>query len=367
MRAIRASAPGKLVLLGEYAVLLGYEALGAAVERRAEVSGRWIPEPRLELDLVPLSKERVSISSFLAESTPNSIRKAQWLAEIEQLNLDTHLSEAVMSVTDLIIDDCYEHWSQGDDFGIELRIDSHALYRQDGGKLGLGSSAAVSTALTGLLLNLMGEELSQQEFHHRIHQRHQSGVGSGLDLATSLVGGIITYRKSTDTNEFAEWAHLPKWPRNLFGHIVTVKHSVSTPALIQAFEAWKQSSASVFDKVMSQMGVCANQTAGALKRGDLSGFLEGFTEYGVRVGRMGELMGRELLTTPHQRILEEATKLGVSYKPCGAGGGDVGLLLSDNYDATSRACQRLIEIGFNTMPFVIAEDGLLVDGAAPWQ
>lgn len=103
---IRASAPGKLVLIGEYGVLRGGPALVAAVDRRAEVS--------LEPGAAGI---RVTAPQLGLEGTP--------------VEADPRLRLAAACL---------------DGFSGEVCIDTGALH-QDGHKLGLGSSAAVCVAL----------------------------------------------------------------------------------------------------------------------------------------------------------------------------------------------------------------------------
>ena len=67
MRAT-ASAPGKLILLGEYAVLEGAPALVAAVEQRAEVSVELCVGEGICVDAPDIGVRRAELSSPLEPS-----------------------------------------------------------------------------------------------------------------------------------------------------------------------------------------------------------------------------------------------------------------------------------------------------------
>ena len=104
---IRARAPGKLFLSGEYAVLQGAPALACAVGRHVE-------------------------ASFLSGDAVEKAEAARWRQAagdiLRRHDLDPGPARAA------------------------LEIDSRALHSDGGIKLGFGSSAAVAVAVTGLLL-----------------------------------------------------------------------------------------------------------------------------------------------------------------------------------------------------------------------
>ncbi len=70
-------------------------------------------------------------------------------------------------------------------------IDSSAFFSARGHKLGFGSSAAVTVALTALISG--GPELASGELVDlavQAHRHAQGGRGSGYDVVTSLLGGV---------------------------------------------------------------------------------------------------------------------------------------------------------------------------------
>lgn len=141
-----ATAPGKLILTGEYAVLDGAPALVVAVDRRVVARDRTMRP---------------------AGSSPFLLALAQELA------------------------------ARGKDPAIVERItvDSSAFYGE-AGKLGLGSSAAVTVAATALAL---GEPLDRREVlavalaAHARAQAQRGAAGSGADVAAAVHGGAIVF------------------------------------------------------------------------------------------------------------------------------------------------------------------------------
>ncbi len=128
------SAPGKMVLLGDYSVLAGGRALVAAVNRRA-VGSMGTPPARLSPVIAAV------------------LRRAQ---------------------------------TAGDKDGIT--IDTTAFRDASGRKLGIGSSAAVAVVAAAFATGRGDEEtLSVAIDGHR----EATGGGSGIDVAASFYGGVM--------------------------------------------------------------------------------------------------------------------------------------------------------------------------------
>lgn len=71
---------------------------------------------------------------------------------------------------------------------LEIFVDSSALFKPNGDKMGLGSSAAVVAGLTLALTGLKREDAYLKAIE--IHRAFQGGRGSGYDVAASLFGAI---------------------------------------------------------------------------------------------------------------------------------------------------------------------------------
>lgn len=159
-RVVTASAPGTLMLFGEHAVLHGHRALCAAVNRRLRVTATARPD------------DRVIIHSALGERS----------MALDALDASPPFS---------FVATCVAEGRSGLTGGVDLRIQSE--FRDD---LGLGSSAAVTVATLAALDGLSGRAVSAADLHRRglAVIRHVQGVGSGTDVAASVLGGIVSYR-----------------------------------------------------------------------------------------------------------------------------------------------------------------------------
>ena len=151
-----ASAPGKLIVTGEYAVLDGAPALVLAVDRRA---------------IARVTTGALGSSPFLL-AVANELANRRGAAD--------PAARAALSIA----------------------VDSTAFY--DGTtKLGLGSSAAVTVAATARALAGAGatrgasfdrdEILVIASAAHAAAQGRRGARGSGADIAAAVHGGVITF------------------------------------------------------------------------------------------------------------------------------------------------------------------------------
>lgn len=353
----RASAPGKLVVVGEYAVLEGHQALGLAINRRASARLSFDHQGPSLLKLDPISPEPI-----------------EWPVAGAFSNCPAELARALDLITSL-----WQLWAPGgfsDSFLLE--INTRSLFndqgsKDQGSKLGLGSSAAVAVLLSGLAQCLGRDQhfaqpdpskLDLKAWHQRLWHSHQGGQGSGLDLATVLAGGLIAYSKPKSVDDCpsakAQWSPLT-WPKALYGRVVWTGESASTPGMLQGYRDWKARAPGQCADVMGTLGQCATDVIEALNRGDLDGFIEGFTDYGVRMGTMGGLIERPVVTEAHAAVAKLAAAHQVGYKPSGAGGGDIGLLLSQDPERLVHLLGGIEALGMTSIELVIDSNGWILE------
>ena len=147
--SIKVSAPGKLLLLGDHAVVYGYPCLVTAVDKRLYVEAEIIDAKEDEI-ITPQVKE----SRFVLESIAYFKEK-------------------------FTIDKSVRIKTKGDF--------SH--------QVGLGSSSAVTVATFKALAVLFGKTLTQKELFEISYKVNIAiqGVGSGFDIAAATYGGTLEY------------------------------------------------------------------------------------------------------------------------------------------------------------------------------
>jgi phosphomevalonate kinase len=277
---VGARAPGKLVLVGEYAVLFGAPAIVTAVDRYAEA--RFTDDP----------SER-----------PRSTEAALAIARVEA-----------------------EHGA----LGRGLVTDVSAL-RTASMKLGLGSSAAAAVASAAAALQFHGLEPSPDALSSladAAHREVQPG-GSGVDVAASAYGGTLRFTRSGDVPRIEKIA----LPSALHVRVVFTGREASTTKMLEAMRRFESQHPSRFDEARALLAAEAERAASARTA---EAFVEAAGRYGEALDVFGGRVGIPIVEADSRAIDELALQHHGRAKPSGAGGGDVAVAFFASADDAAR-------------------------------
>lgn len=162
-----ASAPGKLMLYGEHAVVYGSPCIVTAVDQRVRVS----VEPNGEGEIhvcspnVGLDEYHKQIDRLGRDDVPKSMQFVEHL--VKRFYLKNKIKRGIRISTE-------------SDFSTQF---------------GFGSSAAVVVALAKALARYFDVEMDNKALFEMAYQAvlDVQGVGSGFDVAASVYGGTIYY------------------------------------------------------------------------------------------------------------------------------------------------------------------------------
>lgn len=295
------AAPGKIFLVGEYAVLEGGTAVLAAVSRYAVAQ---------------------YVNGSPAESEVVEQAMSHALREI---------GEAASAIPPgaVLVDS--EEFSQGKT------------------KLGLGSSAAVAVAAVSAVFETAGRAIEGQQ--HQIftiadaaHRAAQGGVGSGADVAAAVYGGFIKFSRSADGK--ANVASLPM-PHNLHLVVFWTEKPASTRSLVEAVQNYARMAPSSYKMLIGALRATADRFVNELQAGRSTAAVAAAGRYGRQMADLGKAVGVPIYTEAFEQAAALAREVGGDAKPSGAGGGDVGVAMFATPEAASlfaRACQPPITV-----------------------
>lgn len=343
---ITASAPGKVVLVGEYAVLDGAPALAMAVNRRAVAR----LAPRLGSRCEVSAPEILAHTAGLRFSPDGS---TEWE--------DAGDAGALALVDQVLRGLAHERAWPAAARGFALALDTSAFFDEVGGtrlKLGLGSSAALTVALATALVAHSGRGAAAADRRVwlerllHIHRNFQAGHGSGVDVATSLIGGLIVYRLANEAGDglLHPQARAVRWPQALHWCFVWSGRSASTPRLLAQLQAWREAHKSEYSAHLRELTAIAERAAAAAKNGDAPALLHAAMEYSKALGALDAASEVGIVSDEHRRLAALAKTSGVTYKSCGAGGGDVGVALALEPDRLQHYAAALSKAGFLRVP-----------------
>ena len=157
----KSSAPASIKLMGEYAVLHNYPAIACAVDYRASIT------------LTPRIDKKITIKSALGNLCIN----------MNLIKVTPPFHYVLQSIKYF-----YENITHGFDLVIDSTFSS---------TIGLGSSGAVTVACAKILATWLNIKLDKRELFKICYQivLDVQQEASGIDIAASIYGGIISYTK----------------------------------------------------------------------------------------------------------------------------------------------------------------------------
>jgi phosphomevalonate kinase len=188
-------------------------------------------------------------------------------------------------------------------------------------KLGIGSSAALAVALVAALQATFGQ---QADFAQCLdaHRLFQGGKGSGVDVATSWQGGVISMYP--DAPGGPELASL-EWPAGLCLQPVWTGESASTVAFLKRLDAFARQSGKSRRQLLQALAGSAQQAVDCWSSGDSAAIVSALDIYGELLARLDSHADLGIWSDRHNALRSLAVEYGVGYKPSGAGGGDFGI------------------------------------------
>ncbi|MFK7885303.1 MAG: mevalonate kinase [Gammaproteobacteria bacterium] len=298
-------APGKLVWLGEYAVLEGAPAVVAAVDRYARASVKAGSEGW------SLTASNLSASRHWPGERPDD----------DPLNLALCLLD-VLADAELI--DAHS--------GAHILLDSSALFL-DGQKTGLGSSAAVLTALCQLVAPQL-DRARAFSLIDQAHRRAQQGLGSGVDVAAALQGGVQMFQRPAPA--LPPIMKALTLPNDLHWCAVFTGHATSTADYLARIRLWQARATWEYGAYRDAMQATAVSGVAALVAGNASEFCAAADSYAEVLDAFGRAAGVDIVSAVHSQLRQKAKEAGVAYKTSGAGGGDMGVAFATETAALDR-------------------------------
>ena len=330
MTTVEASAPGKALLCGEYAVLAGAPAIVVALDRRATVVISATRNEWHQFDAPGISDRRWK---FSVDSSHNIL----WHdADAERL---FGLFSSVWRVM-----------KPDPETGLSITIDSRQLYDPDSGaKIGIGSSAAVATSLVTALDSLSPVDGDPYTLVQQAQRAFQGGRGSGVDVAASYYGGAVVFASGAAPVQ-------TRWPDGLCCRFLWSGIAADTTARLEKLDA--RSLVANPPGSARLLAASAAQVAESWVAGNAAEILHDIGEYSTSLMAFADELDLDVFGAGHQEISDLASQCGIVYKPCGAGGGDIGVALASDANALASFCNRSVDKGFSPLDVEVDARGV---------
>lgn len=341
MRIIEVSAPGKLMLSGEWSVLeVGIPCIVLAVNRKVHCKIKEAKE-------IELNAPDIGIQDLKGEFKGGKLRWKKKLNESEKEELV--LPEKAIELTLRYLEDIGTRLIN---FSITTKSDISQVVLENGSttKIGFGSSAAAVVAIVGAILKLHGISITAKEDKDRIyklaaaaHYIGQGKIGSAFDIAASTYGGAVVYYRSEPdwlTGEINSERRLSKlvetkWkgfsaenielPEDFILCVGWTRSGASTKELVLKIREFKKINKEKYWEIINAIRSVTEKLIEAISRKNKEGILKMIGENRKLLKELSDSSGSKLETNELATIAEIAEEHGAAGKFSGAGGGDCGI------------------------------------------
>lgn len=306
---LNASAPGSLMLLGEYGVLYGHKALVTAINYRMKVS------------LKPLTDNQIIIFSD---------RYGKYQSSLKELTITEPFHFILKTISKFI-----NHFPCGALFTIESEFSD---------EIGFGSSAALTAATLGILNEWLGLNLSLEELvkHGKSIIQEIQMTGSGADIAAAIFGGMIAFQSEPLNIERLNTSC------DLIAYYSGFK--TKTARAIEKVTAEFQSKPQEFNALMELIGECSEQGINFARESNWVGLGKVFVSQQQHFTSLG--VNLPILQAMVDQLINNPTVLGAKISGSGLGDCVIGLT-SEKYDHEINLPRNI--------PISISQQGLICE------
>ncbi|WP_330949664.1 phosphomevalonate kinase [Virgibacillus sp. MG-45] len=359
----RVRVPGKLMIAGEFAVLEPYKKLIVmAVDRFVYAS------------YAPSEINQLSLENF-------NMTNLDWEYANKKVTIDSS-DPRVRFVEDAMSIACEYLQEQAipmNSFSLTIKSE---LDDASGKKYGLGSSAAVVTAVIAAILQAYLPDKPPKMLLFKLaaisHVRTQ-GNGSGADVAASAYGGVLqyasfqaswlkeAYQYAESLVEFVEedWPYLSikpvRFPHRLSFCIGWTGKPASTGRLVEKVLRLKQDNPTQYQTFLDESEAAVSAIIDGMEKNNLATFLKGVKQNRHALATVGLHANVELETPLLSRLCTLTEAHGGAGKLSGAGGGDCGIAFIPSEKNTEQLFDAWKEAGITPLDIKMFPHGAAIN------
>jgi phosphomevalonate kinase len=326
----KASAPGKIVISGEYSVLDGAHAIVMSTTQKAFVTIEEINH-----------SENIFYTSAMSQSFDFKINKDYSVIWAND-NPGKYGS---------FIEAIFQHLQIDTTHTIAVSIQTKDFYWNEM-KLGIGSSSAIAVAMVNAFNDFFNLKMDSYEVLNNaieLHYRSQKYKGSGIDIACSF-SGMETIQATMSSIHQKNWKEL-SWPKDLYMQVLFTQKEIPTKNMVEGYQAMKKHIN--IREIIQHLIRVANEISSFWLSQDVSNIIKSLKHYDLLMREMDEISKLGIFSNVHNQIHLIAKQQNVFYKPSGAGHGDIGLAFSESLEDLSRFMKKIKESKVNASSIIV--------------
>lgn len=313
MNKILVSAPGKIHLLGEHAVVYGKPALLATIDKYCHVEIIPSQSTNITIKIKNMQKSLTLTMEQVIAQTKNAYEKWQQYSKNNDLSLLTSITEKLMDYPIIAIGETFSHYKKVPSKGFTMTIYSEIPIGS-----GLGSSAALAVSVTKGVTKLLNKKIDDDAVNtisFAIEQRIH-GFPSGADNATVCFGGLVWFRKESPDLKIIQPVPFPlssKLAKN-FILIDTGRPVESTGEMVRHVRELSKIDSNAVEQFLYNQEVLTKELLSAIKDNNEKELMQIITQGEKNLEKI------EVVSSSTKSIIRTIEKAGGIAKISGAGG-----------------------------------------------
>lgn len=371
MKLYEISAPGKLMMSGEWSVLeRDVPCIVLAVQQRVYVTIRLAEETKIVLkDFNINSRVRIDEGRIIFEKDDERLLFTKFAVETAL----RYLKEREFPIRN------FELISHAEIISVKNNKTNQEM------KVGFGSSAAAVVAIIGAVLKIhetisFTDEDKEVIFKLGIiaHYFGQGKLGSGFDIAASTFGGVLVYKRfdpewlqqELETKSLLEvinqkWPILEHWnlklPENLELMIGFTGTSASTRKLVKQMKIFKQEDPVSFRRIIDDIKKVTQNLIKAIQDENKTEIMKLINENRLLLEELSIACSCHLEIEEHRIMSKIAGKYGDVAKFSGAGGGDCSIGVCFHNEIKNTVVNEWKQRKIMPIDITISEEGVKVE------
>ncbi len=313
MEQIIVSSPGKIILMGEHAVVYGRPAIIAAVGTRMFITLTPRNDKTSEIILENFKlKVRLSGQKIIGITEKANIDWREY-RRTNNIALLKSITENPVEYIVIIIGETLKYFHKSLPTVFSLSINSEISIG-----CGMGSSAALAVSVAAAVSEFLGEKWDLKKINAIafLAEQKRHGNPSGGDTSASCYGGLISYRREGTDKKVIEPLNfsIPVHVADKFILVDSGKPIESTGEMVASVAAFKGQKPKFVEAVFETQEKLTERLVSALKNGSEDKIISIIQKGEKNLGKLG------VVSPLVKSLVKEIEKMGGSAKICGAGG-----------------------------------------------
>ena len=332
---VEVSAPGKIILTGEHAVVYGKRGIAAAIDKRTYVTIK-----KAEDKLVTIE------SDLFGQYSMNRNKMKKIIDRLDELRKKKEYDRIVELTRENPFLPIYVVVAKAEDDYKPLNIGIHSSVPKSAG----ASSSIYNSVAYGVSI-ICGKKLPTDEIAHIANEGDDiaHGKASGIDAFTVAHGYWTTYTMKEGARRLDVDFELPLL-------IVESGEYVRTGEMVAYVKKLRKEKPEFVDSVLDRLHEISNEFVEVLRARDVDRIGGSFVDYREELKKLG----KKLYTPKLERICRIAEEKNAYAKPTGAWGGGICIALA-RQDELKSLMETYRREGFMTFKTKLGMEGLRIE------